>query len=217
MTGMTATTTDSQRRDIIARSLVAFIGPGQWTELRGLGVRGVKIRTATFDGAHLHEAAAQALRWESEGATGVYFVPNPLRPDVAQSRRCAKREDVIARHWLLIDCDPVRMGADGRPADDQKVSSTNTERRFAWEGLDRCRATLEGAGFRGAAVIDSGNGWHLLFPIDLPNDQAAHDQVKELLKGLAKRCGDARVTIDTAPVHANAMTKVPGTLAVAFN
>jgi hypothetical protein len=190
-----------------------FIAPGQVTELRALNVGGSRIVSRFFDHDHLVEMAKMALELENN-ATGVYFLPNPLRSDATSSpRRVARDQDVIGRKWLLIDCDPVRCGLDGRPLEDQKVPSTEEERRASWEVLDRCRTTMDDAGFTGAVVGDSGNGWHLCYPIDLPNDEAARDQIKSILRGLHQRCSDIRARVDTSTFNASRIWKLYGTLA----
>jgi hypothetical protein len=165
-----------------------------------------------FQAGQLHELAEAALDLERQGARAVYFLPNPLRPDIASNRRSAAKADVIARHWLLIDCDPVRFGPDGTKLPDQRCPSSDGERFAAWRVLDRCRGTLEAAGLRGAIVGDSGNGWHLNYPIDLPNDEATEQAIKSLLHGLKRRCGDEYATVDTSTYDAPRMWRLYGTV-----
>jgi hypothetical protein len=197
----------------IARWLAVFVRPGQVTELRALHLaNGRKLASAFFTGDRLRDMATRAVEFEKAGAKGVYFTPNPLRPDMATSKRYAKDKDVVARHWLLIDCDPFRFGPDGACLDDQKVPSTDAERAAAWQVLDRCRGSLEALGFRGAVVGDSGNGWHLCYPIDLPNDGDAREKVKSLLRGLNARCGDDRAEVDITCFNASRLCKLYGTL-----
>ena len=52
---------------------------------------------------------------------------------------------------------------------------------------------------------DSGNGWHLLYRIDLPNDADAASLLKKVLQALAAR-------FDTDPVHST--TRQRGTSSV---
>jgi hypothetical protein len=206
--------TPRQRQvEAIARWLAVFVRPGQVTELRALHLaNGRKLVSAFFTGDRLRDMAARAVDLEKAGARGVYFTPNPLRPDMAISKRCAKDQDVVARRWLLIDCDPYRFGPDGNRLEGGKVSSTDAERAAAWQVLDRCRGSLEAAGFRGAVVGDSGNGWHLCYPIDLPNNDDARDKVKALLRGLDARCSDGRAEVDTSCFNAGRIWKLYGTL-----
>jgi hypothetical protein len=200
--------------DAIAHWLAVFIEPGQVTELRALHLAdGRRMECAFYTGRTLRDMAAKAVQVEQAGATGIYFIPNPLRLDMASSRRAAKDADVIARHWLLVDVDPVRFGPDQTPLEDQRVAATDTEREAAWQVLDRCRGSLEAMGFQSAVVGDSGNGWHLLYPVNLPNDEASRNRLRSLLHGLKKRCGDARSQVDTACFNAARIWKLYGTRA----
>jgi hypothetical protein len=56
--------------------------------------------------------------------TGIYFTPNPLRPEEiksplngplkpARKGGCAHAEMVLVRHWLLVDVDPVKPDGAG--------------------------------------------------------------------------------------------------------
>jgi hypothetical protein len=198
---MTPTT---DRVDAIRDTLTIFLAPGQVTELRALQLGTRKALNAFFSTERVGDMARQAIRWEREGAKSVRFIPNPLRPDVADSPRFARNDDVVGRRWLMVDCEG-RTHAEDRPASD-------LEREAAWAVLDRCRGTLDAAGFRGAVVGDSGNYWHLFYPLDLPNDEPSRELVKALLKGLAQRCSDDQAHVDPGTYHAMQLAKVYGTL-----
>jgi hypothetical protein len=210
------TPTTDRQLEAIREALAVFLRPGQVTELRALGVGGARAVTAFFRDPDA--LARRAAELDAQGARGVYFTPNPLRPDLVpqdapSGKGSARKADVIARHWLLIDCDPVRVGPDGEPLEDQAVPSTEGEREAAWNVLDRCKGTLDAAGLRGAVVGDSGNGWHLCYPVDLPADDQTQDQVKALLKGLQKRCGDPTAKVDPSTHDAPRIWKLYGTTA----
>ena len=61
-------------------------------------------------------------------------------------------------------------------------------------------------------MTDSGNGGHLLYRIDLPNDSASRDLVKAVLEVLALKFNDAVVTVDTSVYNAARITKLYGTM-----
>jgi hypothetical protein len=176
--------------------------PGQLSELRALDVGGRRAVHGYFnDPAAM---AAQAAAWDAAGAKGVYFTPNPLRPDLISSRTSAKKEDVIRRHWFLVDVDPNR-GPD--------CSSNEIERLAAWTVLDRCCGTLDGAGMAGSVIGDSGNGWHVSYPIDLPNDDNSQELIKAVLKGLQRICGTDHAQVDCSCHDAPRIWKLYGTCA----
>jgi hypothetical protein len=191
--------------DFLSRQIAAitnwlriFHSPFDAVELRALGVYGRRAVCGVFDSPDM--LAARAAELDGAGATGTYFTLNPLRPDLAGSTASARAADVIERHWLPLDIDPYR------PKD---CSSTDAELACAWAVLDRCRATLEGAGLAGAVIGHSGNGWHLCYPILLPNDPPAQDLVKAILKGLAARCGDQLTNEEQEQLKALTALEVP--------
>ncbi|MCX6694580.1 MAG: hypothetical protein NT074_08580, partial [Methanomicrobiales archaeon] len=100
-------------------------------------------------------------------------------------------EDIVRRRWLPIDIDPVRPSG---------VSSSDQEHEAAIEKAGRMGAFLAEKGFPAPLVADSGNGAHVLYRIDLPNDDASRDLVKKCLEVLAVIFDDKESTIDNA-VH----------------
>ncbi|HYH69401.1 MAG TPA: AAA family ATPase [Urbifossiella sp.] len=204
------------RVDDIARFASVFCPPGQTTELRALGLAG-EVWAGWFDGADLAGLAAAALALEAK-ARGIYFIPNPTpRPQKTPLGEVATREHltddahVLARKWLLIDVDPTRFGPDGQPIS-SVCPATDAEREAAWQVVLRCKGGLEAFGLSHAVVGNSGNGWHLCYPIDLPNDAAARDLCRTVLATLEARCGDAAAHVDTKTFNASRIWKLYGTL-----
>ncbi|NLZ30909.1 MAG: hypothetical protein GX885_09260, partial [Methanomicrobiales archaeon] len=67
-------------------------------------------------------------------------------------------------------------------------------------------------GFPDPLIADSGNGAHLLYRIDLPNDEAATGLVKGVLATLDLLFSNDVITVDTANHNASRIWKVYGTL-----
>jgi hypothetical protein len=158
-----------------------------------------------------HAALAKAVVARN-GDPGIYVAINPVIP--ALLARCSNRiksrvrvttsdKDIIRRRWLPIDCDPAR------PAD---ISSTDEEHEAALERARDIRMMLSEEGWPAPILADSGNGAHLLYPIDLPNDAAATALVAGVLAGLAKRFDDMRVKIDPTMSNAARICKCYGTI-----
>jgi hypothetical protein len=61
-------------------------------------------------------------------------------------------------------------------------------------------------------VVMSGNGYHLYYILDLPNDDASTALVTQTLNQLAAKFNNAVVGIDTTVYNASRITKVPGTI-----
>lgn len=183
----------------IAEWVGALTLPGQRVEVRAFGPFASRVFTDVVDLA----AYAASLSGRHQG---VYWTPNPLGPVCAGKHGTACDADVISRRWWLIDTDPVRSPAD--------TNSTDAEHRAALALRDSILSTLEARGFAGVVVADSGNGGHLMVPIDLPNDDASHALLHGALKLLHERFATPAVEIDRKVANAARVWKVPATLAM---
>ena len=103
-----------------------------------------------------------------------------------------------------MDVDPAR------PAD---ISSSDAEHEAALARARDIRMVLGEEGWSAPVLGDSGNGAHLLYLVDLPNDDASTKLVEGVLKALARRFDDAVVTVDQAVFNAARISKVYGTVA----
>jgi hypothetical protein len=192
-----------------------LLEPGQVTELRALQVRrragGAHTEAGFFDYDHVDDMARLALE-VSPFAKGVYFVMNPLKPDLVARR--ANRVDwagegelagdahVLRRRWLLIDADPVK---------DALVSSTDREKACVLEVIRAVREDLAARGWPAPILADSGNGYHLFYRIELPADDGG--LIRNVLKALACRFNSDRVKVDEKVFNPARIVKVPGTMA----
>lgn len=210
---------DNERAEV-ARRLVevwsaALFEPDQVVELRAIGVCEGYGRPVTwagfFDPAGRVKMAEAALRLTAK-AQGVYFTLNPVDPGL-KARRCnrvaraesgelAKDKDVLRRRWLLVDVDPSRVAG---------VSATDQEKESAHALALSVREHLRGRGWPEPILADSGNGYHLLYRVDLPRDDEG--QVARVLAALAKRFDTDRATIDQSVFNAARICKLPYTCA----
>jgi hypothetical protein len=200
----------------IADWLRLFFEPGDVVELRALDVDRRKDWAQTengyFDYDHLGDMAEAALEVERYAA-GVYFTINPLRPEILSLRanRTGKTKSgkatsdihTLRRKWLLVDADPVRRVAG--------IPSTDGEKAAAWVTINRVRDYLAGEDWPDPILADSGNGYHLQYPIDLPPLDG--ELVKYCLAGLAALFDTEQVKIDQTVFNPARIAKVYGTLA----
>jgi P4 family phage/plasmid primase-like protien len=165
-----------------------------------------------FDCAHWDTCVEEAARLNRAGAA-VYVTLNPVDPQLLSRYSNRVREwapsatpdrEVVRRRWLLVDIDPIR------PTD---TSATTVQLAAAQTQADTMRAFLREQGWPEPISIMSGNGRHLIYPLDLPNDEASRDLVKGALAGLAARFDDAAVKVDQTVFNAARITKLPGTVA----
>jgi hypothetical protein len=182
-------------RDEVCRAFSVLVDRDQRCEFRALHSR----RSEVCRGADPDAAVKAAERLSGGGA--LYYTVNPVRPDLVGA---ASDPDIVRRRLLMIDVDA------NRPAD---VSATDAEKAQSLALAERVRKLLAEQGWPNPVVIDSGNGYHLLYRVDLPNDAATDDLVKRLLRHLAKLLDTPGAKIDKAVYNASRIAKLPGTWA----
>jgi hypothetical protein len=209
-----STTTPQPDVALIRRALdVLHADPRDVIELRALGVRHRAWPPTTSGYFDDRDACAQSAALLSPSALGVYVVLNRLNPALLGRayNRVRGRDDststtadhnVVRRLWLPIDLDPVR------PAD---ISATDAERELACTRARDVAAYMSAEGWPAPVRIDSGNGMHLLFSIDLPPDEDS--LVERMLAELGRRFSDDRVKLDTTNHNLSRIWKLPGTVA----
>ena len=206
----------------ILRTLNLFHRPGSVDEVRILGIPG-RGRPFTAAGyfTNFERAAQQAALYDqSRCPKGIYFTLNAVNPALLARSPDQITEyldtttsdaDVVRRRWILIDVDPQRPS--GIPSSDEELDAA---RIVASEVRD---CLMQEFGFCEPIEAISGNGWHLLFPCDAPNDEATKQATGGLLNSMAGRFGGERtpqglprVDIDTSVFNAGRITKLYGTM-----
>jgi hypothetical protein len=164
-----------------------------------------------------HEALARAVEAldADPSVAGIYVTLNDVNPALLARRanrikmRLSRKDattadaDIVRRRWFPVDIDPVRPSG---------VSSTDEEHDAALAAADRIAAYLAEQGFPAPVRADSGNGAHLLYRVDLENDEAATALVKGALATLDALFSNEAVTVDTANHNAARIWKLYGTL-----
>lgn len=111
------------------------------------------------------------------------------------------KTDIEHRWWLAIDVDCERPSG---------VSSTDEEKAKAHKKAQDVFRFLRDNDFSFPVVCDSSSGYHLLYPIDMDNDQASEDCIKAFLEILANNFTDDSVKIDTVLHDANRILRLSG-------
>ena len=164
-----------------------------------------------------HEALTRAVEAldADRAVAGIYVTLNTVNPALLARRanrikmRLSRKDattadaDILRRRWLPVDIDPVRPSG---------VSSTDDEHDAALNAAERIAAYLAEQGFPAPIRADSGNGAHLLYRIDLPNDDPSTALVKGALATLDALFSNETVTVDTANHNAARIWKLYGTL-----
>lgn len=195
----------TQQQIDIARWLDLFLGENQIVEVRALEVGGRKSQSHFFRWPHqAGDLAVKASQLDAAGALGVYFTPNPLASEMISSLRASKDDDVLNINHLLVDIDTKRP--------DVKQPSTDDEKKASWETLCKVRELLTAEGLPPAITGDSGNGWHLAFPIEMRNNEAAKEWRKSILHWLKAECAGMNGIVDTSVYNAARIWRLYGTM-----
>jgi P4 family phage/plasmid primase-like protien len=193
----------------ITSALAILAEPGQVVELRIPGINGKRTDSGYFDD---FEALARAALASTGRADGIYVTLNPINPALLArssnhvteyAKNSTGDKDILRRRWLFVDFDPVRPSG---------ISSSDAEHEAAIERATVCRDWLHDQGIP-SVLADSGNGAHLLVPIDLPNTDESTALLKAVLNALHEKYSDDRVEVDTSTVNASRIIKLYGTLA----
>jgi len=194
----------------LTRTVDTLFSPGDVVELRTLK------DGATFSGYFdNHEELVKAAAKHDERGHDVFITLNKLPEEIASRRynrvdRMKGRDastsdkDVERRTYLFIDADCERVSG---------ISSTDEEKTRVREKVLEIRDHLRGQGWPEPIVCDSGNGYHLLYPVDLPNDQVSLELIAGVLEALDFKFSDEAVEVDTTTKNAARITKFYGTVA----
>ncbi len=195
----------------IRRSIELLYLAGEVAELRAFGKR--KTYAGWFDD---HDKLAEHIAELDAKGFDCYVTMNPChcallgRVDNEVIEVDPKRSpltsdtDVERRRWVLIDFDPKRPS---------KVSATDEEVSAALSRAAEVKTYLENRGCDGIALATSGNGVHMLVPVDLPNDQDSRALIEGFLKALSFKFSDDDVEVDESTFNAARITKPYGVMA----
>ncbi len=167
--------------------------------------------TGYYDTDHLKKLS-EDVKQHSGQATSIFYGLNPVSSSCHnRAKNClkpgsvaqpAKNTDILRRSLMLIDIDPVR---------DPDCSATDDEKEVAyWLGRIVSR-DLRNAGWPKPVVVDSGNGYHLLYRVDLPVEEDG--LIQDCLRALTNKYNCDQVKIDTGVSAGNQLAKLPGTMA----
>jgi P4 family phage/plasmid primase-like protien len=190
-------------REFIQSILDVLYEPGQVGELRCLGPKGKGYDRCGF--FNDNKKLADLIYTFSDGSySGLYVTINPLDPAVlarasnhlvvnrAASSISTRANEVVKRTRLVLDFDPIRPSG---------ISATADEKVGALRSVEFCREYLCGQRHWAMPLyMDSGNGYHLVFGIDLPNEKESTDLLKALFSALRYRfrepCDRYKVKLD---------------------
>jgi putative DNA primase/helicase len=133
---------------------------------------------------------------------GIFIGVNPVSLPPGSVEK-VKDCHIVQRSWLFIDADPVRPS----PGSNSTEEEHEAARLMVLEVMDTLGRE---AGWPHPVIADSGNGWHLFYAIDLPNDDNSRRIVRDVLRALSSRFDTDAVKIDRSPHDARRVVKLPG-------
>ena len=205
---------DSQAHICKALSMLHDSAPLELLACKDKGVPMVGF----FD--NVEAAAAEAVAWNEKGFN-VFTNLNKIDLDeemrgalnkplqtAGRELRCANKGDVMEVNWLLVDVDPVRA------CDNQHVPSTDDEQGCSYEVAKAIQKFIcDELGGTLPLFATSGNGYHLLWHVDLPVNEKIEEIAKKFLLALAKKFNAEGASVDTSTASLFHLTKVYGTVA----
>lgn len=148
------------------------------------------------------------------GTSNMFVSLNPVTPDLlarAKNRTLPRvkqpiiETDILKRSWLPININPVRL--DG-------ISATEEEHNHAINIARKIVKEMKEEGWPDAVIADSGNGAHILYYLDLLNDEESKKLIKDVLKVFSLNYSDDIIKVDTETFKAEIMWRFYGTVTI---
>lgn len=210
---------DHRRSAVIDALTRLRVEPDQVFELRALNVPtryGKPCRPFTVAGwfDDLVELASVAVDLEDRGAPGIYVTLNPTNPallgrannrTIDYPKATTTDHDIVRRVWLPFDFDPVRPAQIS--ASDDEIAATKSR------AIDAVKWINAELGEVPDVFAFSGNGFHALYRVDLPNDDRSKAFVEHILKTTSDRFSNDVMSVDKTVSNAARIWKLYGTLA----
>ena len=187
-----------------------FVGEGNFTEVRILGRFSYSGYFRNFE--NLISQIEPYMNMDDEQ---IYFVLNSIDKDCYARPQCERfvkypkvtttDSDIIRRKFLLLDFDPIRKS---------QTNSSDAQFELAHKkAQDVYRFLIKEKGFTDSIICISGNGWHIIVPVDLPCDEETNKVIKDFYTYMGSIFTDENIEFDEK-VYTNArLTKLYSTWA----
>jgi hypothetical protein len=200
-----------QHFELILAGAKAIMVPGFVYELRALHAGDYGVISGYFD--NIEKLAQTAAELDGNGYP-IYLTLNPCLPSLLKrAANCIRHNvlgsgttsdsQILCRFRLLVDFDPERPSG---------VSSTDAEKAPALQAAELMRAKLQTDVADKPVLCDSGNGYHLLYPVAWPNNDEATDVVARALETIKAECPVAGVKVDVTVGNSSRIARMYGTV-----
>ena len=195
----------------ICKTVHALKNDGDLFEIRCLEANGKKVSSGYF---HDTETMVKQLCKLNPTESNIYIVLNDIKQEcysreqrdyfVVNSKIQTSDNDIVGYDWLFIDVDPRRPSG---------ISSTEEQLRYAKCIGNKIYSFMRNLGFNEPVSAMSGNGIHLLYRIQLRNNDENKALVKNCLAALDMYFSDEAVSIDKSNYNPARICKLYGTMA----
>lgn len=178
-----------------------------------LEVRMLKTKKGTRSGYYQDKEKLLRDIEKYDGVDNIFFTLNDFSDDLLArgndklldfAKHTTADSDIIRRRLLLVDIDPCRSSG---------ISSTDEELEYANEVAEKVRTFLTENEFPQPVKACSGNGYHLLYKLDLPNTKEITDMIKGFLHALDSKFSTEKAKVDKANYNPARITKLYGSIA----
>jgi len=186
-----------------------FVGDGNFTEVRILGKFSYSGYFRSFE-----NLVSQLEPYTNMDDEQIYFVLNSIAEDCYARPQCekfvkspkatTKDDEIVRRKFLLLDFDPVRRS---------QTNSTPEQFELAHKKAQDVFLFLRKKGWTEPIICISGNGWHILVPVDLPCDEETNKIIKDFYTYMGSVFSDDNVEFDEKVFTCARLTKLYSTWA----
>lgn len=196
--------------DEVRRAIQVLQEPDGVFEIRAIGTTRKDILSGYFRDADTLLKAFDTIDMRNKN---IYVTLQQVKEECfarAQSERflsstqTTSDNEIVRYRWLFVDLDPIRATG---------ISSNAEELACAEELSEKVLKELRGRGFQEPVRAMSGNGYHLLYRIDVLNDADGRMLIERCLKTLSEMFNTDGVKIDTTNSNPSRICKLHGTLA----
>ena len=168
--------------------------------------------SAYFDKESPDAVIEQMKRWRYPAKCCInwYLTCNPVKEycrsreqfnDLRKCRIMTQDDDIERIVQLALDVDAEHPAG---------TSATDEEKAAALEQARNVYKYMNGCGFHSPEIVDSGNGYHLKYRVDLPNDDESRAFIARVVDALHERFP----FIDKSVKNPSRILKLPGTIAM---
>lgn len=197
--------------DEIRKTIHALKNDGELFEVRCLEANGKRVSSGYF--CNQETMIEQLCRLNSVDSN-IYIMLNDIKPEcysreqrdrfVTNVKVQTSDNDICGYDWLFIDADPRRPSG---------VSSSEEQLKQAKMVGNKVYFFMKMLGFNEPVKAMSGNGIHLLYRIQLRNNDENKDLIKKCLAALDMLFSNELVSIDKTNYNPARICKLYGTMA----